>query len=53
MRPLLPIDETRELLLPVFDALRPPTSAGFDWRAILSLVLAGDNRLLDRFRRPD
>ena len=33
--------------------IRLLASTHFDSRAILSLVLAGDNRLLDRFRGPD
>ena len=53
MRPLLLIDEAQELHVSVLSEIRLLASADFDSRAILSVVLAGDNRLLDRFRGPD
>jgi len=53
MRPVLLIDEAQALLPSVFAELRLLASTDFDSRAILSVVFAGDNRLLDRLRRPD
>ena len=53
MRPLLLIDEAQEVHVSVLSEIRLLASTDFDSRAILSVVLAGDNRLLDRFRGPD
>ena len=53
MRPVVLIDEAQELQPSVFAELRILASTDFDSRAILSVVFAGDNRLLDRFRRAD
>ena len=53
MRPVLLIDEAQELLPSVFSEIRLLASTDFDSRAILSVVFAGDNRLLDRLRQPD
>ena len=53
MRPLLLVDEAQELLNPVLTEMRLLTSTEFDSRAILSVVLAGDNRLLAKLRSPD
>ena len=50
MRPLLLIDEAQELLPSVFTEIRLLASADLDSRVILSVVLAGDNRLLDKLR---
>ena len=53
MRPLLLIDEAQELLPSVFTEIRLLASADLDSRVILSVVLAGDNRLLDKLRLPE
>ena len=53
MRPLLLIDEAQELPEPVFAEIRLLAATDFDSRAILSVVFAGDNRLLGKLRRPD
>ena len=53
MRPVVLIDEAQELQPSVFAELRILASTDFDSRAILSVVFAGDNRLLDQLRRAD
>ena len=53
MRPLLLVDEAQEIPNPVLTEMRLLTSTDFDSRAILSVVLAGDNRLLAKLRSPD
>ncbi len=53
MRPLLLIDEAQELQHTVLTEMRLLASTDFDSRAILSVVLSGDNRLLDKLRTPD
>ena len=53
MRAVLLVDEAQELLTPVLAEMRLLASTEFDSRSILSVVLAGDNRLLDRFRTPE
>ena len=53
LRPLLLIDEAQELLPSVFAEIRLLASTDFDSYAVLSVVFAGDNRLLDRLRRPE
>ena len=53
MRPVLLIDEAQELPEPVFAEIRLLAATDFDSRAILSVVFAGDNRLLTRLRRPE
>ena len=50
MRPLLLVDEAQELPNPVLTEVRLLSSTEFDSRAILSVVLAGDNRLLSKLR---
>ena len=50
MRPLLLIDEAQELQASVLTEIRLLASTEFDSRTILSVVLAGDSRLLDKFR---
>ena len=50
LRPLLLIDEAQEVLHSVLTELRLLASTEFDSRAILSVVLAGDNRLLAKLR---
>ena len=53
MRPLLLIDEAQERQHTVLTEMRLLASTDFDSRAILSVVLAGDNRLLDKLRTPE
>ena len=49
-RPILLVDEAQEVLNAVLTEMRLLTSTEFDSRAILSVVLAGDNRLLAKLR---
>jgi general secretion pathway protein A len=51
-RPVLFIDEAQEMYPRVFSELRLLTSTNFDSRSILTVVLAGDGRLIDLFRLP-
>ncbi|MBK9260447.1 MAG: ATP-binding protein [Polyangiaceae bacterium] len=53
MRPVLVIDEAQEMHDDVLSELRLLASKDFDSRALLCVVFAGDNRLPDRFRRPE
>jgi general secretion pathway protein A len=53
LRPVLLIDEAQEMPPLVLSELRLLASAHFDSRALLSVVLAGDGRLTDLFRRED
>ena len=53
MRPLLIVDEAQEMPGQVMTEMRLLTSTQFDSRAILSIVLAGDNRLLAKLRSAD
>ena len=53
MRPVVLVDEAQELLPSVFSEIRLLASTDFDSRAILSVVFAGDNRLVERLRQPD
>lgn len=53
MRPVLMIDEAQEMHDDVLSELRLLASKDFDSRALLCVVFAGDNRLPDRFRRPE
>lgn len=52
-RPTLLIDEAQELDNTVLAELRLLASTEFDSKSILTIVLAGDNRLLDRLRHRD
>lgn len=52
-RPVLMIDEAQEMCSAVFCELRMLTSTNLDSRSILSVILAGDNRLTDRLHHPD
>jgi len=52
-RPVLLIDEAQEATTAVLSELRLLSSLDFDSRIILSVVLAGDRRLTDRFRHDD
>ena len=49
-RPILLVDEAQEVLGAVLTEMRLLTSTEFDSRAILSVVLAGDRRLLHKLR---
>jgi len=53
VRPVLLIDEAQEMTSPVLSELRSLASTHFDSRAILSVVLAGDGRLVERLRRDE
>ena len=53
MRPVLLIDEAQELAPAVFKELRLLASSQFDSRTLLSVVLAGDQRLTELLRRDD
>jgi len=50
-RPVLLIDEAQEMSHPVLAELRILASSDFDSRAILTVVLVGDGRLVQDFRR--
>jgi general secretion pathway protein A len=52
-RPVLLIDEAQEMPATVLSELRLMSSSQFDSRAILTVVLCGDERLPERFRSPD
>lgn len=52
-RPILLIDEAQEMSAVVLAELRLLTSAQFDSRLLLSVVLAGDGRLPEALRRDD
>lgn len=49
-RPVLIVDEAQEMVTTVFRELRLLSSADFDSKRLLTVVLAGDRRLTDRFR---
>ncbi|MDH5185060.1 MAG: AAA family ATPase [Gammaproteobacteria bacterium] len=53
LKPVLLIDEAQEMHPAVLNELRLLTSTDFDSRSLLSVVLAGDARLLDKLRRDD
>ena len=53
MRPVLLIDEVQEMNPNVLSELRILASTRFDSRNILSVVLAGDQRLVHKLRRED
>ena len=53
LRPVLLIDEAQELLASVLAELRLLASTEFDSRAVLSVVLAGDQRLSEKLRHDD
>jgi type II secretory pathway predicted ATPase ExeA len=52
-RPVLLVDEAQEMAPSVLAELRILASADFDSRAILTVVLAGDGRLVQEFRREE
>jgi type II secretory pathway predicted ATPase ExeA len=49
-RPVLIADEGQEMILPVLNELRLLCSARLDSHLLLTVVLAGDQRLIERFR---
>jgi len=49
-RPVLLVDEGQEMQQPVLNELRLLCSARLDSHLLLTVVLAGDQRLLERFR---
>lgn len=53
LRPVVMIDECQEMMTPVLSELRLLASDQFDSRRILTIILAGDRRLLDRLRTPE
>jgi len=53
MRPVVLVDEAQEMSPTVLTELRVLSSTRFDSRIILTVVLAGDRRLLDRLRREE
>ena len=53
LRPVLLVDETREMHPGVLNELRLLSSAQFDSRNLLSVVLTGDGRLSTKLRRDD
>jgi len=53
MRPVLLVDEAQEMNAAVLNELRLLASTRFDSRQILTVVLAGDARLVEQFRRAD
>jgi general secretion pathway protein A len=53
MRPVLLIDEAQELLPSALTELRLLASTKFDSRAVLTVVLAGDQRLTEKLRHED
>ena len=52
-RPVLIIDEAQEMNSLVLSELRLLASADLDSRSILTIILAGDQRLADRLEEPD
>lgn len=53
LRPVLLVDEAQEVSPIVLNELRLLASGCFDAETYLTVVLAGDGRLPDRFRHPD
>jgi general secretion pathway protein A len=53
IKPVLLIDEAQEMSVEVLSELRLLSSADFDAKSLLTVVLAGDGRLLERLRHPD
>jgi general secretion pathway protein A len=52
-RPVILVDEAQEMPTSVLAELRILASADFDSRSILTIVLAGDGRLVQEFRREE
>ena len=53
IKPVLLVDEAQEMTPEVLSELRLLSSADFDATSLLTVVLAGDGRLLERLRHPD
>jgi len=53
LRPVLFVDEAQEMPIGVLNELRLLSSQQFDSRALLSVILAGDQRLNDRLRQDE
>ena len=53
LKPVLLIDEAQDMLGSVLSELRILSSGKFDAEIYLTVVLAGDTRLADRFRHPE
>jgi len=53
VKPVLLVDEAQEMSVEVLNELRILSSADFDARSLLTVVLSGDGRLLERLRHPD
>jgi general secretion pathway protein A len=53
MRAVLLVDESQELLPSVLAELRLLASTEFDSRAVLTVILAGDRRLMEKMRHDD
>jgi general secretion pathway protein A len=53
VKPVLLIDEAQEMSVEVLNELRILASADFDAKSLLTVVLSGDGRLLERLRHPD
>jgi general secretion pathway protein A len=53
IKPVLLIDEAQQMTPEVLNELRILSSADFDSTALLTVVLAGDGRLLERLRHED
>jgi len=53
LRPVLLIDEAQEMNSAVLSELRILAAGQLDTETYLTVVLAGDSRLMDRFRLPD
>ena len=53
IRPVLLVDEAQEMSPEVLSELRILSSADFDATSLLTVVLSGDGRLLDRLRQED
>jgi general secretion pathway protein A len=53
IKPVLLVDEAQEMSVEVLNELRILASADFDARSLLTVVLSGDGRLVERLRHPD
>jgi general secretion pathway protein A len=53
VRPILLIDEAQEIAPAVFSEIRILSAESFDSRSLLTLVFAGDSRLLGQLRAPE
>jgi general secretion pathway protein A len=53
IRPVLLVDEAQEMSSEVLSELRILSSADFDATSLLTVILSGDGRLLDRLRQQD